>query len=168
MINLLEFSMNHEFKYAWNASARTCYYIIENLTDSMIIYKYKLADPYIFWKFGTNDPERIDFDKLNGKSIFLFHLDIYKEKTEKIKELIDWSIENNIDLYIPWSDPKSHIWFKEDEEHRTKIKEIIDDYSYNYYDFTNMKYNKESELHPLIIEKTKPILRDIKLRNLLD
>ena len=42
----------------------------------------------------------------------------------------------------------------------TEIKSI------NY--FTNMKYNKESELHPLIIERTKPILRDIKLRNLLD
>ena len=70
-------------------------------------------------------------------------------------------IENNIDIYIPWSDPKSHIWYKEDEEHRTKIKEIIDDYSYNYYDFTNMKYNKELKK---TFMKTASMMREILAR----
>ncbi len=168
MINLLEFSMNHEFKHAWNASARTCFHIIENLSDCMLLYKYKLSDPYIYWKFGTSDPDRINFSKLNGSSVFVFHLDIYKQKTEKIKDLIDWSIENKIDIYIPWSDPKTDHWFQEEDKHRFLIKEIIDKYQYTYYDFTSMKYNRDNELNPLIIEKTKPILRDIKLRNLFN
>ena len=168
MINLLEFSMNHEFKHAWNASARTCYFIFENLTDCMLIYKYKLSDPYIFYKFGTGDPDRIDFEKLDGKSIFLFHLDIYRQKVEHIKNLIDFSIEKNIDIYIPWCNPKNDHWFSEEDQYKIKFKEILDNYNYNCYDFTNMKYNKESELYPLIIERTKLILRDIKLKNLLD
>lgn len=166
MISLLEFSMNHDFKHAWNASARTCFHIIENLSDCMLLYKYKLSDPYIYWKFGTSDPDRINFSKLNGSSVFLFHLDIYKQKTEKIKDLIDWSIENKIDIYIPWSDPKIDHWFQEEDKHRFLIKEIVDKYQYTHYDFTSMKYNRDNELNPLIIEKTKPILRDIKLRNL--
>ncbi len=168
MINLLEFSMNHEFKHAWNTSARTCYHIIEDLKECMLLYKYKLADPYIFWKFGTSDPDRIDLDKLNGKNLFLFHLDVYKTKTEKLKDLIDWSVESGIDLFIYWSDPKTDHWFQEDDKHRYEIKEILDKYDYVYYDFTDMKYNNETELKRLIVEKTKPILRDIKLRNLLD
>ena len=68
MINLLEFSMNHEFRHAWNASARTCYHIIENLDDYMLLYKYNLSDPYIFWKFGTGDPDKIDFSKFFNPS----------------------------------------------------------------------------------------------------
>jgi hypothetical protein len=168
MINLLEFSMNHEFKHAWNASARVCYHIIENLSDCMLLYKYKLADPYIFWKFGTSDPDKIDFDKLNGGNIFLFHLDVYKEKTQKIKDIIDWSIESEIDFYIPWSNPKTDHWFQEDDKHRYEIKEILDKYQYNHYDFSDIKYKNDSELQISIIERTKPILRDIKLRNLLD
>jgi hypothetical protein len=168
MINLLEFSMNHEFKHAWNASARVCYHIIENLSDCMLLYKYKLSDPYIFWKFGTSDPDKIDFDKLNGGNIFLFHLDVYKEKTQKIKDIIDWSIESEIDFYIPWSNPKTDHWFQEDDKHRYEIKEILDKYQYNHYDFSDIKYKNDSELQISIIERTKPILRDIKLRNLLD
>jgi len=168
MINLLEFSMNHEFKHAWNLSARTCYHIIDNLTDCMVLYKYKLSDPYIFWKFGTSDPDRINFDKLNGSNIFLFHLDVYKNKTEKLKDLIDWSIENEIDIFIPWSSQQNDYFFQEKDQHRHKIKEILDNYEYVYYDFSDIKYNNDSELQKSIIEKTKPILRDLRLRNLLD
>ncbi len=168
MINLLEFSMNHEFKHAWNTSARTCYHIIENLSDCMMLYKYKLSDPYIFWKFGTSDPDRIDFDKLNGSNIFLFHLDVYKNKTKRLKDLIDWSIDNKIDFYIYWSNPKTDHWFQEDDKYRYEIKEILDMYDYAYYDFTDIKYGNGSELQKSIIEKTKPILRDIRLRNLLN
>ena len=168
MINLLEFSMNHEFKHAWNLSARTCYHIIDNLTDCMVLYKYKLSDPYIFTKYGSNDPERINFEKLVGNSLFLFHLDVYKNKTERLKDLIDWSIENEIDIYIPWCDPKTDHWFQEDDKHRNTIKEIIDKYEYAYYDFSDIKYNNDFELQKSIIERTKPILRDIRLRNLLD
>lgn len=160
--------MNHEFKHAWNLSARTCYHIIDNLTDCMVLYKYKLSDPYIFWKFGTSNPDRINFDKLNGGNIFLFHLDVYKNKTEKLKDLIDWSIENEIDIFIPWSDPKTDYWFQEEDKHRHTIKEILDKYEYVYYDFSDIKYNNDSELQKSIIEKTKPILRDLRLRNLLD
>jgi hypothetical protein len=160
--------MNHEFKHAWNLSARTCYHIIDNLTDCMVLYKYKLSDPYIFWKFGTSNPDRINFDKLNGGNIFLFHLDVYKNKTEKLKDLIDWSVENEIDIFIPWSDPKTDYWFQEEDKHRHTIKEILDKYEYVYYDFSDIKYNNDSELQKSIIEKTKPILRDLRLRNLLD
>jgi len=134
----------------------------------MVLYKYKLSDPYIFWKFGTSDPDRINFDKLNGSNIFLFHLDVYKNKTEKLKDLIDWSIENEIDIFIPWSDPKTDYWFQEEDKHRHTIREILDNYEYVYYDFSDIKYNNDSELQKSIIEKTKPILRDLRLRNLLD
>ncbi len=168
MVNLLEFSMNHEFKHAWNTSARTCYHFIDNLSDCMMIYKYKLSDPYIFWKFGTSDPDRIDFEKLVGKNIFLFHIDVYRNKTERLRDLIDWTIDSKIDFYIPWSNPKIDNWFKEEDSYRYKVKEILDEYDYMHYDFTDIKYRNDSELQKSITEKTKPILREIRLRNLLD
>jgi hypothetical protein len=134
----------------------------------MVLYKYKLADPYISTKYGSNDPERINFEKLVGDNLFIFHLDVYKNKTERLKDLIDWTIQNEIDIFIPWSNPKNDHWFHEDDKHRHTIKEIIDKYEYFYYDFSDIKYNNDSELQKNIIEKTKPILRDIRLRNLLD
>ena len=78
MINVLEFSTTSEYKFAWNVSARTLFYIFDNLTDCMILYRYKLAEShYIFRKFGASNPDKIVFDKLDGKNLLLFHLDVY-------------------------------------------------------------------------------------------
>jgi hypothetical protein len=134
----------------------------------MVLYKYKLSDPYIFTKYGSNDPERINFEKLVGNSLFLFHLDVYKNKTERLKDLIDWSIENEIDIFIPWSSQQNDYFFQEKDQHRHTIKEILDKYEYAYYDFSDIKYDNDSELQKTIIESTKPILRDSKLRNIFD
>jgi hypothetical protein len=51
--------------------------------------------------------------------------------------------------------------------HIEKIREILEDYETNRYDFTNMFYNNKNEIESAIIEKSKPLIRDIKLRGLL-
>jgi hypothetical protein len=48
------------------------------------------------------------------------------------------------------------------------MKDILNSYQYNTYDLTGMNYRSEADINILIREKTKSILRDIKLRNLFD
>jgi len=162
MINVLEFDNLHEYKHAWNMSARACFYIFENLDRCMILYRYKLSDSFIWRKFGVSDPSTIKFDKFEGDSLFIFHLDIYKKNTEELSKLLDYCLEKNIEVYIPIRSSRM------DDEHIHLIKDILDSYETRRYDMTNMSYNSKDEIEKSIIEKTKPIIRDIRLKNLLD
>ena len=168
MINVLEFNNLHEYKHAWNISARACYHIYENLDRCMILYRYKLADGFIWQKFGVNDPNNIKFDKLQGDNLFIFHLDAYKKSTEKLSELLNYCLENNIDVFIPIKSSGSPVKEGGDGEHISIIKDILDGYDTNKYDLTNIRYDKTSEIESSIIESAKPVIRDAKLRNLLD
>jgi len=164
MINVLEMDMSIDYKFAWNIAARSCLKLYNQLDDCMLIYKYKIAEPYIWSKFGCSHPGRIDFTKLDGKNLFLLHLDVYKEDTFKLKDLIDYCQSNNIDFWIGIN--SGSIW-KEEEPHLKQIRDIVEKYDHNSFDLKGMKYRNENELNALIKSRLQPIIRDIKLRNLL-
>lgn len=168
MINVLEFNMTHEYKHAWNASARACFHIFENLDKCVILYRYKLSNGFIWRKFGISNPSKIKFDKLDGDSLFIFHLDVYKESTVELNDLLDYCLEKNIDVYIPLINEGPNFLLGYDNSHIILIREILEGYETNRYDFTNMSYNNKNEIESAIIEKSKPLIRDIKLKNLFD
>ena len=165
MINVLEMDMSIEYKLAWNVAARACYQIFYSLPECMLLYRHQVSEPYIWTKFGCNHPNKIDLVKLDGKNLMLFHVDVYKEETYKFKDLIDYCQSNNIDMWIPF--PLKNFW-RTEEPHLQIMKDILNSYQYITYDLTGMNYRSESGITHLINEKTKPILRDIKLRNLID
>ena len=167
MINVLEFSNLFEYKHAWNMSARACYYIFENLDRCQILYKYKLSDGFIYSKFGVSDATKINFEKINGDSIFIFHLDIFEKSVDELPKLLDFCLEKNIDVYIPMVVENAPVREGRKYTHIEKIREILEGYETNRYDFTNMSYNNKNEIESAIIEKSKPLIRDIKLRGLL-
>ncbi len=168
MINVLEFNSLHEYKHAWNMSARACYHIYENLDKCMMLYRYKLSDGFIWQKFGVSDPNNIKLEKLQGDSLFIFHLDIYEKSTDKLSELLDYCLENNIEVFIPIKSDYAPVKQGVDDKHISIIKDILDKYETTKYDLTNISYNKTSEIESSIIEATKLLIRDAKLRNLLD
>jgi hypothetical protein len=168
MINVLEFDMTHEYKHAWNVSARTCFHIFETLDRCMILYRYKLSNGFIWRKFGISNPSKIKFDKLDGDSLFIFHLDVYKESTVELNDLLDYCLEKNIDVYIPLINEDSKRSLGYDDSHIILIRDILDRYETNRYDFKKITYNKTSEIESSIIEATKPLIRDIKMRKLFN
>jgi hypothetical protein len=168
MINVLEFDMTHEYKHAWNVSARTCFHIFETLDRCMILYRYKLSNGFIWRKFGISNPSKIKFDKLDGDSLFIFHLDVYKESTVELNDLLDYCLEKNIDVYIPLINEDSKRSLGYDNSHIILIRDILDRYETNRYDFKKITYNKTSEIESSIIEATKPLIRDIKMRKLFN
>jgi len=167
MINVLEFDHLHEYKHAWNMSARVCYYIFENLNRCQILYKYKLSDGFIWQKFGVTETSRIKFEKIYGDNLFIFHLDIYKESTDDLSNLLNFCLENNIDVYIPIKSNDSPVREGYNYSHLEKIKKILDGYKTSKYDFTNLSYGSKGEIEYCIIERSKPLIRDIKMRKLL-
>jgi hypothetical protein len=168
MINVLEFDMTHEYKHAWNVSARTCFHIFETLDRCMILYRYKLSNGFIWRKFGISNPSKIKFDKLDGDSLFIFHLDVYKESTVELNDLLDYCLEKKIDVYIPLINEDSKRSLGYDNSHIILIRDILDRYETNRYDFKKITYNKTSEIESSIIEATKPLIRDIKMRKLFN
>lgn len=165
MINVLEFDMSIDYKLAWNPAARACFNLFYQLPECMILYKHKLAEPYIWTKFGCSHPDRIKFDKLKGKNLIVFHTDVYLEDTHKIKDLLDYCEVNVIDIWIPF--PLKNFW-RTEEPHLAILKDIINQYQHNTYDLSNMNYRNETEIPETIRQKMKPVFRDIKLRNLFD
>jgi hypothetical protein len=168
MINVLEFDHLHEYKHAWNMSARACYYIFENLNRCLILYRYKLSDGFIWQRFGVTEPSKIKLDKISSDSLFIFHLDIYKESTEDLSKLLDFCLENNIDVYIPIKSNNSPVKDGYDYSHIDKIRETLERYETTRYDLTNISYNNSKEIEKSINEATKPIIRDINIKRLLD
>jgi len=172
MINVLKFSMLHEYKFAWNISARTCFTLFKNMERCMVLYRYKIATgfevPFIWQKFGTSNPSKIKFEKLNGDSLIIFHLDVFKTETYVLKDLLDWCLEKNIDIYIPVCDfENKKIRENEETSHLFEISDILKEYDYKEYDLVNIKYNSSLEIDSAIYDSLKPLLRDIKIKNLL-
>jgi len=164
MISVLEFDMDINYRYAWNIAARTIYYLNDNLEDCMILYKYNLADGFIWTKFGTSDPDKLVFEKLIGRSLIIFHSDVFREKTERFEALLYFCQDRGIDVYIPLC--------RSIKTHTVRMREILNQFEHNFYEFTEMnpnwKADKENEIKKLIRERMKPLFRDIKLRNLFD
>ena len=165
MINVLEMDMSIEYKLTWNVAARACYQIFYSLPECMLLYRHQISESYIWSKFGCSHPNKIDLSKLDGKNLMLFHVDVYKEDTHRFKDLIYYCELNNIDLWIPF--PLKNLW-RYEEPHLQIMKNILNSHQHNVYDLTDMNYRSENEITHLINEKTKSILRDIKLKNLFD
>lgn len=165
MIYVLEFDMSIDYKLAWNVAARATFHIFYNLPKCMILYRHKLAETYLWTKFGCNNPDKIVFDKLDGKNLILFHTDVYMDNTHKLSDLIEYCNNKNIDIWIPF--PKKNLW-RNNEPHISIMRNIIDNYNNLVYDLTGMNYRSENEIPLIINEKTKSILRDLKLKKLLD
>jgi hypothetical protein len=166
MIHIVKFLYLHEFKWAYNFSANFMQNIFINLDDCLIIYKYKLAGDYVWQKFGTSDPDKIDFTKIKAKSIILYHLNIYENKPEKIRDLLDWCLDNEIDLYIATMDIDEDFIL---ETHITHINNILKEYEMSIvYDISHVKPAYREGKDKLVSDNIKPILRDIKLKKLLN
>ena len=93
----------------------------------------------------------------------LFHLDVYKGDPQKIRHLIDWSVLNNIELFIPIS--RQEISYDRDSYlNQLIISEIISEYDTKKYDMTDLNHNVGDEL---ISKKIRYIIRDSKLKDIL-
>ena len=110
----------------------------------------------------------LPFGKYKLYVSFIFHLDIYKESTEDLSKLLDFCLENNIDVYIPIKSNNSPVRDGYDYSHIDKIREILERYETTRYDLTNISYNNSKEIEKSINEATKPIIRDINIKRLLD
>jgi hypothetical protein len=164
MINILLFNASNNYKHSWNITSRALFILFENLESCMLIYRYKLSDgfdlPFIWQKFGTSNPDKIDFNKMKGESLLLFHLEVYEKNPEKLRELIDWCLETNKELYIPINNETS--------EFNSNIESILSDYDVKEYNFRNIEHFPHSEINHKILECMKPLIRDIKIKKLLN
>lgn len=163
MIYLLEFTGKlYEFKNSWGKSSQILQSITINFPDMMILHRYDLFFHFDN-KFQTNNPDKIELSRLDGKNAMLYHLDVYSGCSEKIVSLIRYCIKNNIDLFVPVSDGVMHTYFKDDSiknPHRYEVREILEGYEHVIYDFTKSSTKEDFEL------KRKEMIRDLKLRKL--
>lgn len=162
MINILRFNGSNNYNYSWGISSRVPYILFDHLDELMLIYSYKLLNlkteggNYIHNKFQCKDPNKINFDKLNGKNLFLLHIDIWENKLEEFKNLLDYCNLKNIDVWIC-----TFNYFKKENTIVEQIDLILSNYEnieYNLSDYSSYVDFKEI---------SKPIIRDIKLNKLL-
>jgi len=138
MIYLLEFAGSlYEFNYSSEKPARMLRSVIERFPDMMILHRYSLFF-YSWNKFQTKNPDKIDISRLDGKNAMLFHLDIYRDCSEKIVPLIEHC-----------------------GAHRNEIRDILERYEHVVYDFTNAASKEDLE------KRRKEMLRDISIRKLV-
>ena len=163
MIYLLEFTGSlYEFKNSHGNVSIALHGIVKQRTDMMILHRYDLFFHFDN-KFQTNNPDKIDLLRLDGKNAMVYHLDLYSGCSEKIVYLIRYCIENKIDLFVPVSDGVMHTYFKDDSiknPHRYEVREILEGYEHVIYDFTKSSTKEDFEL------KRKEMIRDLKLRKL--
>lgn len=162
MINILRFNGSNNYNYSWGISSRVPYILFDHLDELMLIYSYKLANlkteggNYIHNKFQCKDPNKINFDKLNGKNLFLLHIDIWENKLEEFKKLLDYCNLKNIDVWIC-----TFNYFKKENTIVEQIDLILSNYE-------NIEYNlSDYSSYTDIKEICKPIIRNIKLNKLL-
>ena len=136
MIYRLDFGNLYEWNNCNSANSKLLEMVHNLVPDSLLLYRYKVRKSIVN-KYGVNDPEKINFDLINHKSIIVYHLDIYREKPTLINELIKFCLETNRDLFIP---TQRDIYYGSDDNYRKKheykrdISLELDAYDYQYYD----------------------------------
>lgn len=145
-------------KFAWEGKFQERKELIEiyktlnrNNLSTLLLYKYKLPDYIGVRKLGINNPDKIDYTKIEQDCIMVYHLDIFVNDPSKIEDLVNYCIKNNKDLYIPAGrsdDPMISFWSKR-KDRWTCYCEILDKYECTY------------------IDDIKSFSRDIKLKSLL-
>ncbi len=165
MIYLLEFTGTlYEFKNSQSRHSVALHSLTKMFPDMMILHRYDLFFHFDN-KFQTNDPDKIDLDRLDGKNAMLYHLDIYSGCSEKIVPLIRYCIENKIDLFVPVSDGVMHAYLRDDtvkNPHRYEIREILEGYEHVIYDFKDVSKKSNMDL------RMREMIRDLNIRDLLD
>lgn len=161
MINILRFNGSNNYNYSWGISSRVPYILFDHLDELMLIYSYKLPNlkteggNYIHNKFQCKDPNKINFDKLNGKNLFLLHIDIWENKLEEFKNLLDYCNLKNIDVWIC-----TFNYFKKENTIVEQIDLILSNYE-------NIEYNlSDYSSYVDVKEISKSLIRDIKLNKL--
>ena len=144
-------------KWAWEGKFQERKELIEiyktlnkNDLSTLLLYKYKLPDFIGVRKLGINNPDKIDYSKIEQDCIMVYHLDIFINDPSKIQDLVDYCLENNKDLYIPVgrSGEMIYSWSKR-KDRWACYSEILDKYECTY------------------IDNIKSFSRDIKLKSLL-
>lgn len=160
MINILRFNGSNNYNYSWTISSKVPYILFDHLDELMLIYSYKLpslkteSGNYIHNKFQCKDPNKINFDKLNGKNLFLLHIDIWENKLDIFEKLLDYCNFKNIDVWVC--------------THLNRKNSIVDDIESILNKHENIEYNLEDySAYVNTKEISKPIIRDIKLNKIL-
>jgi hypothetical protein len=138
MIYRLEFNHLYEWNNCNSANSKSLEMVHSLAPDSLLLYRYKVRKS-IPNKYGINDPEKINFDLINQKSITVYHLDIYKEKPTLINELIKFCLRNDKNLFIPTQQNRSYHNsdnYREKNEYKFDIALELDAYDYQYYDMS--------------------------------
>lgn len=163
MIYLLEFTGSlYEFKKSNGRTSIALHEIVKQRPDMMILHRYDLFFHFDN-KFQTNNPDKIDLSRLDGKNAMLYHLDVYAGCSEKIVSLIKHCIDNEINLFVPISDGFVHMYLKDDKiknPHRYEIREILEEHEHVIYDF------REAYSKPNMDLQMREMIRDLKLRDL--
>jgi len=166
MINILRFNGSNNYNYSWGISSKVPYILFDHLDDLMLIYSYKLPNlkteggNYIHNKFQCKDPNKINFDKLNGKNLFLLHIDIWENKLTEFKNLLDYCNLKNIDVWI--------CMYKYYNEYFNKKNSIIEHIDKILIEYEIIEYNlSDHSSYVDVKEISKPLIRNIKLNKLL-
>jgi hypothetical protein len=142
MIYQLDFPRLYEWSNSNSANSKILESVHNLLPSSLLLYRYNVRKS-IPNRFGISDPEKINFDLIKQKSIVIYHLSIYKEKPEKINDLIKFCIENDKDLIIPTQSIRDRSFRNKEGSFRNKegetadyIESCLDGYDYQYYDMS--------------------------------
>jgi hypothetical protein len=139
VIYRLDFPILHEWNNCNSSNTKILESIHKLLPESLLLYRYKVRKSIVN-KFGVNDPEKINFDLIKQSSIIVYHLDIFKEKTTSINDLINFCLETNRDLFIPTQQDRyygSDGNYRKKHEYKFDIALELDAYDYQYYDMSN-------------------------------
>ena len=139
MIYRLDFPILHEWNNCNSSNTKILESIHNLLPESLLLYRYKVRKSIVN-RFGVNDPEKISFGLIKQNSIIVYHLDIFKEKTTSINDLINFCLETNRDLFIPTQQDRyygSDGNYRKKHEYKFDIALELDAYDYQYYDMSN-------------------------------
>ena len=129
-----------------------------------LLYRYKLPNLEFEWinpvtintKFGTKRTDDIDFSKIYSKYVIIYHIDVFEENPNRLKDFLTYCNENKIDVFIPIISKFKSI-FK--SKYWNEIKDILKDFEINIYKIKEL----EDEFR---IQKL--IERDLKINDLLN
>jgi hypothetical protein len=139
VIYRLDFPILHEWNNCNSSNTKILESIHNLLPESLLLYRYKVRKSIVN-RFGVNDPEKISFGLIKQNSIIVYHLDIFKEKTTSINDLINFCLETNRDLFIPTQQDRyygSDGNYRKKHEYKFDIALELDAYDYQYYDMSN-------------------------------
>lgn len=146
MIYRINDKFTWEGKYQERNELLTIYELLnKNNLSTLLLYKYNLPKNLGMRKWCVNS-EKFDYTKIKQDCVMVYHLDIFINDPFKIKDLVEYCLENNKDLYIPVgkSNLMASYWSR-----FVCYTEILDNYECTYID--DMKsFSREIKLMSLL------------------